>query len=466
MPFTMSRFHTLHQLWYGPDLAQVQGRRERRALILCSGAMLLMGLTWGGYFALLGNWPVAALDLLLLLGGLGSGLLLLRKQVHWAAVITFGTLISVICVIAWFFDVSTPQAPRTTHLYLLPLGLAAMMAFRESGAWLRYGVTALCLVAVGVLSVRYGTALPQYALPESVRAFGAWIQTGVALALLYGMLLVMQNDTVVRSILEEELRQALKQGQFQLYFQPQVDDRGVVVAAEALIRWLHPQRGLVLPGQFIEVAEHSGLMLPIGQWVLQKACEQLSAWATQPACKNLRLAVNISQVQFRQKDFVPQLENLIERYGIQPALLELEITESMVVQDMPDMIEKMAAIRARGVSFSLDDFGTGYSSLNHVKKLPLHQIKLDQSFVRDVLTDSTDASVARTLVALGHTLGLTVVAEGVESLEQYGFLLDCGCEYFQGFLFSPALPADEFALYVGKHVEALNSALVPFWVPA
>jgi EAL domain-containing protein (putative c-di-GMP-specific phosphodiesterase class I) len=454
MAFDTSVLQGVYQLWYGPDLVHIHGRRERRALMLGSLGMVVMGVFWGIYFSAVGNWPLVAMDLVLMLGGLIAGVLIWRKQVHRAAVVTFSILLTVVCVIAWVFDAPTPQSPRTTHLYLLPLSVAALMVFRDSGVWLRHGVSAACLVAVGILSVRYGSPLPQYALPESVRAVGVWVQTVAALCMLYGMLHVMQNDAAVRSVLEDELQQALEQHQFELHYQPQLDVQGQVIAAEALIRWQHPQRGLVFPGKFIEVAEQTGQILPIGQWVLQQACEQLCAWSQQPACSRLRLAVNISQLQFRQKDFVAQVLSLIDRYGIDASLLELEITESMLVQDLPDIIQKMGAIRARGVTFSLDDFGTGYSSLNHLKTLPLNQLKIDQSFVRDVLTDANDASIARTIVALGHNLGLTVIAEGVESEAQHAFLTACGCEFFQGYLFSHALPEAAFLAYVQACVGA------------
>ena len=178
---------------------------------------------------------------------------------------------------------------------------------------------------------------------------------------------------------------------------------------------------------------------------------QLQTWATVPTCRHLRLSVNISQLQFRQADFVAQVLGLIERYGIRAELLELEVTESMLVQDLDDIIQKMGALRAHGVSFALDDFGTGYSSLNHLKRLPLNQLKIDQSFVRDVLTNPNDASIARTVVTLGHDLGLTVIAEGVETRAQLAFLADCGCEFFQGYLFSRAVSAEAFLPFVQEH---------------
>lgn len=454
-------FQGMYQLWYGPDLVHIQRRRERRTLMVGSAATLLISLTWGMYFVSVRNWPLVACDLSMVLASLTAGVLIWRKQTHAAAVVAFTTLFFVIGLIAWFFDVSTPQSPRTTHLYLLPLSVAALMTFRESSVWLRHGVAIVFLASFAFLSMRYGAPLAPYALPEDVRAVGGWLQLGISLALFYGLLHVMQHDAVVRSELEEELQQALDRNEFELHYQPQLDSGGGVIAAEALIRWNHPQRGLVLPGKFIEVAEQTGLILPIGLWVLQQACRQLQIWSHEPGCRQLRLAVNISQLQFRQADFVPQVLRLIERYGIHAGLLELELTESMLVHDLPDIIEKMTALGNRGVTFSLDDFGTGYSSLNYLKRLPLNQLKIDQSFVRDVLTDANDASIARTVVALGHNLGLTVIAEGVESEEQYRFLAQAGCEFFQGFLFSHALPAPAFHAYVQDNAATRRADATP-----
>ena len=445
-PFAL--FQGIHQLWYGPDVVHVQGRRARRALMLASLAMLAIGTAWGAFFIAMGNWNLVAFDLVIVLAGGSTALLIWRNLVHSAAVVTFGVLFLVVVLIAWIFDAPTLHNPRVTHLYLLPLGVGALMAFRDSRIWLRHGVAALYLGAFGILSLGFGSPWPELALPEAVRATGGGIQVVAAMAMLYGMLHVMQNDAFARSALESELQQAVAHQQFELHYQPQLDSQGRVTAAEALVRWQHPERGLVLPGKFIELAEQTGLILPLGQWVMEQACGQLQAWATQPGYAHLRLAVNISQLQFRQKDFVAQVLGLIEQNGIQAGLLELEITESMLVEDLSDIIEKMGALRRSGVTFSLDDFGTGYSSLNHLKRLPLNQLKIDQSFVRDVLTDANDASIARTVVALGHNLGLTVIAEGVETAEQHAFLAACGCEFFQGFLFSPALPIAAFERYV------------------
>lgn len=441
----------ISQLWYSPDLVHIQGRRERRALMLCSLAMLVIGLVWGSYFAVVGNWLLAAMDLCMVASGAITAALIWRKQIRSAAVLVFTTLFLVIFLIAWVFDSPTPANPRTAHMYLLPLGAAALLTFRDASAWLRHGIAVGCMLAMLVLCVPFASPWPAYALPEDLRTVGTWVQPATALALLYLVLHVMQNDASMRSALEGELRQAVAHKQFVLHYQPQLDLLGRMIGAEALIRWQHPQRGLVYPGHFIDTAEQTGLMLPMGHWVLQQACAQLQAWSTEPACQHLRLSVNISQLQFRQSDFVPQVLGLIERYGIRAELLELEVTESMLVQDLDDIIQKMQALRARGVTFSLDDFGTGYSSLNHLKRLPLNQLKIDQSFVRDVLTNANDASIARTVVTLGHNLGLSVIAEGVETAEQQAFLAACGCEYFQGYLYSRPIPLEAFLTFAREN---------------
>ena len=219
-----------------------------------------------------------------------------------------------------------------------------------------------------------------------------------------------------------------------------VDD-GRVTGAEALVRWQHPERGMVSPAEFIPLAENTGLILPLGQWVLETACHQLARWAGHPQMDHLTIAVNVSAHQFRQPDFVQQVAAVLKKTGANPERLKLELTESMLVNDMQDVILKMNQLKARGVCFSLDDFGTGYSSLTHLKRLPLDQLKIDQSFVRDILTDTSDAMIARTIVALGHNLGLAVIAEGVETAAQRDFLAGLGCDAFQGYHFGRPEPA-------------------------
>ncbi|MBA3056936.1 MAG: EAL domain-containing protein [Gammaproteobacteria bacterium] len=260
----------------------------------------------------------------------------------------------------------------------------------------------------------------------------------------------MQSVVAARVDLEEDLRQGLLCQQFVLYYQPQVDHASRVTGVEALVRWQHPARGLVPPAEFIPLAEETKLILPLGLWVLQTACAQLGVWAGQPETAHLSMAVNISACQFHQGDFVEQVLAALDSYAFDASRLKLELTESLLLDDVQDVIAKMSALKGRGVSFSLDDFGTGYSSLAYLKRLPLDQLKIDQSFVRDVMLDANDAVIARTIVTLARSLGLGVIAEGVETEEQLLFLVSNNCHAFQGYLFSRPLPLADLEQYLSS----------------
>ena len=214
--------------------------------------------------------------------------------------------------------------------------------------------------------------------------------------------------------------------------------------AGALVRWQHPRRQMMLPALFIPLAEETGLMLPLGQWVLETACLQLVAWARVAATSHLTVAVNVSACQFRQNDFVEPVLQVIERTGADPNKLTLELTERLLVADLERTEQKMNCLKAKGISFALDDFGTGYSSLSYLKRLPLNQLKINKSFVQALLTDPSDAAIARTVLVLGHTLGLEVIAEDVETASPRDFLARIGCRAYQGYLFSHPVPAEQF----------------------
>lgn len=252
----------------------------------------------------------------------------------------------------------------------------------------------------------------------------------------------MQAAASARSALEGDIRRGLQRNEFLLHYQPVVNAAGDVLGAEALVRWMHPQRGMVSPGDFIALAEQTGLILPLGQRVMRLACEQLALWAAHPRTAGWSVAVNVSAREFRHPRFVQQVLETLGDCGARPDRLKLELTESLMLHDVEDSILKMQALRTVGVGFSLDDFGTGYSSLGYLKRLPLDQLKIDQSFVRDVLTDPNDAAIACTIVGLARSLGLEVVAEGVEAEGQRAFLLRTGCQQFQGYLFGRPGPAE------------------------
>jgi len=252
----------------------------------------------------------------------------------------------------------------------------------------------------------------------------------------------MQAAVSARVALEAALHEAVQSGQFVLHYQVQIGSAGQMIGAEALVRWQHPQRGLVSPAEFIPLAEETGLIMPLGCWVLESACRQLVTWSAQSDKAHLTLAVNVSPRQFHQPDFVEQVLAALERTGADPGKLKLELTESLLLDDVEDIIARMSALKAHGVGFSLDDFGTGYSSLAYLKRLPLDQLKIDQSFVRDLLTDPNDAAIAKTIVALAESLGLAVIAEGVETAAQRDCLAGLGCHAYQGYLFGRPGPAE------------------------
>jgi diguanylate cyclase (GGDEF)-like protein/PAS domain S-box-containing protein len=260
----------------------------------------------------------------------------------------------------------------------------------------------------------------------------------------------MQSAIIERATLEKELRLAITENEFVLHFQPQVVGDGRAMGAEVLVRWKHPVRGLVAPGDFIPLAEETGLIVPLGQWVLRAACEQLARWANNANTQHLTLAVNVSAHQFRRPDFVEQVLAALSSTGASATRLKLELTESLLVDNMPSVIEKMFILKAKGVGFSLDDFGTGYSSLAYLKRMPLDELKIDRSFVRDILSDHHDASIAKTIIALAQSLGLNVIAEGVEIEAQRDFLNAATCHAYQGYLFSKPLPVAGFERYARR----------------
>jgi diguanylate cyclase (GGDEF)-like protein len=266
---------------------------------------------------------------------------------------------------------------------------------------------------------------------------------------------VIQSTLNARNVLERELRLAIEHQQFKLHYQVQVDIQQRILGAEVLLRWEHPSRGLLAPGQFIEVCEQTSLIIPIGQWVLQAACRQLKLWQKHAQFRDLQLAVNVSAKQFHQHNFVSQVKRILLESGAKPSQLKLELTESSMLKNVEDTVAKMNELKLLGIRFSLDDFGTGHSSLLYLKRLPLDQIKIDQSFVRDISTGPNDAVIVKTIISMSDALGLNVIAEGVETVEQRDFLDNHGCHVFQGYLFGRPLALEEF------EAQLLNMTISP-----
>jgi diguanylate cyclase (GGDEF)-like protein len=259
----------------------------------------------------------------------------------------------------------------------------------------------------------------------------------------------MQATISARVQLEQDLRAALTQGQFALYYQPQFERKGGVVGAEVLIRWHHPVRGLVPPLEFIPLAEESDLIISIGYWVLRTACQQLALWQQDISTRDLHLSVNVSARQFRQHTFATQVAEVIRETGINAQLLKLELTESVVLDNMDDTIAKMTELKTTGVRFSMDDFGTGYSSLAYLTRLPMDQLKIDQSFVRNIGIQHSDGVIVQTIIGMARNLALEVIAEGVETPAQHEFLARHGCYLYQGYLFGKPTPLAGFEALLG-----------------
>lgn len=366
--------------------------RLRWLLWIGSALLCVLGLGRRAVFAAKGAWAIAAMALGMLAVGVTIAVLTQRKRTRAAFFLLVLSMFVLICAVSLILDVPTAQAPRSTHHFLLVLAITSLFFLREDTALLRYGVTGVSCVAFVVLASTQVGISSDYVLPEGVQIWGTWVNNFFSALGIYLIVHVMVSELTEHSLMELDLRKGIARGEFFLLFQPQVDSQGQVFGAEALLRWRHPKRGLVGPDEFIPVAEQTGLILPLGAWVLGTACLQLVDWSRKPAMQALTLSVNVSAQQIRRPDFVQQVQSVIERTGVCAQRLKLELTESSLVHDMDDIIEKMVQLKAMGVGFSFDDFGTGYSSLSYLKRLPLEQLKIDQSFVRDVLTDANDAA--------------------------------------------------------------------------
>ncbi len=257
----------------------------------------------------------------------------------------------------------------------------------------------------------------------------------------------LENAVMARVQMEADLRLALQNKQFLLHYQAQTDENGGIKGCEVLLRWQHPQRGFISPVDFIPVAEATRLILPIGEWVLAQACTQLAAWSREAELAHLTLSVNVSALQFLQHDFLDQVVSVLVLTGANPHRLKLELTESLLVANVEEIIVKMHLLKAQGIGLSLDDFGTGYSSLTYLKRMPLEQLKIDRSFVNDMLTSDNDASIVNTIISLSKNMGLSVIAEGVENEAQRDFLNQAGCPEYQGYFYSKPLPLDQFLAF-------------------
>lgn len=427
-----------------PSRASSLGARHLRRVTLlltaCGWLTVVTTLGWTLSLLHLASWQAALIPAPGVVAGLLAIWFARRGRPYVGGAIQCGALYAIVCLSSLYLDQTTAQMPRSTHLFLVPLATGMYMGLRGSPKLLRHTIVAFVFLTFVVLASTSWGVQPSHNLPDDLRIFGGKVNTVVAALAMYLAMHIMQADVEARNAYEADLREAIRSGQLVLHYQPQVDQDGKLLGAEALLRWPHPRRGMISPGEFIPLAEKSGLILPLGEWVIDTACKHLAELATQTDTAHLTISVNISVQQVRQPNFVVQAMAAIERHKVDPSRLKMELTESVFARDMDDLIGKMKALRQYGVSFSLDDFGTGYSSLSYLKRLPLDQLKIDQAFVRDLLTQPRDLAIAKTIIELGRSLNMAVMAEGVETREQHQILEGMGCRQFQGYLFGKPMP--------------------------
>lgn len=418
--------------------------RVRLLLAIGAVASMTLGGAWSLYYLWQAKWIMMLCNLSLVVLGLVVVVIMNTGRERWAAITMAHGLAVSVCLLC-LLDAPLPGVVRSIHMYFLPIAAGASLVFRKENIYLRILLPLWLLTCCLIFgSSDIGITTPSMVAAPEIRAIGAWINNFAALSILGVALIVMQSDITLRSGLYTDMREALAKGHFCLHYQPQVDAQGQIFGAEALLRWQHPERGLIPPGVFITAAEETGLILPIGNWVLKEACAQLVKWSDHPHLSHLSIAVNVSTSQLRQPDFVQEVQEIVTRSGANPGQIKLELTESMLANEVDDTIQKMRALQAFGMSWSLDDFGTGYSSLTYLKHLPFEQLKIDQSFVRDLLNNESDQAIVDTLVNLGKHLKMTLIAEGVETIEQLEYLHSKGCMKYQGYFFSKPLPVHAF----------------------
>jgi EAL domain-containing protein (putative c-di-GMP-specific phosphodiesterase class I) len=428
----------------GGSVTPVFDRRRTRMLRLCSTMILLTAIPWAAYlFRKDEVWP-AALEVYLIVTALAMLVLAHLRLLRLASLLfTFAGMLSV-CGLALTVDVPSPEVPRTIHLFFIPICIANVFLSQNESRSIRYGVPILILAMFCFLGLYPSNmGLTSFA-DEPARQVAAWINVSFTAIGVFAVLFVMLEEAKESRRFEADFARAIIEGDIQAYLQPQCLADGHIVGAEALMRWRHAERGFVPPGDFIPVAERSGLIIPAGQRVLEDVCKAMLRWQKSEALRDIAVSVNVSRVQLTPGTPVARLVDAVPASLASRGLIKFELTESMFVEDFDATCKLLEGIRARGIRISLDDFGTGFSSLSYLRRLPLDDLKLDQSFVRQLPADQTTEKIARSIVSLGHDLNLDVIAEGVENQAQLEALQNMGCTCFQGFLFSRPVTLQEF----------------------
>lgn len=421
-----------------------QSQRFWLAYSAASLAVAAMAFGWGVFFAFRQAWALVAVDVAVIAVALMSFLLAHRRQLSAALLFSQVSFLLIILVFCLIFDVPNLAAPRVTHLFLLVLALLGYINYQRERSRLQLAVIVSCLLAFVVFASTHAAAPFAQPIADEFRTFGTWVNAIIAVALLCGGIYVMQLKFALNFDQARDIKAALTNREFELFYQPQVDETGRTTGAEALLRRRRPGGGYISPADFIPAAEQAGLMPVIGDWVLNEACRTLAFWQQDEATRHLKLSVNVSVDQFMKADFVDTILARIAARELDATRLKLELTESMMATDVDVIVEKMRALRAAGITISLDDFGTGYSSLSHLRRLPIHEIKIDRSFVQEAPDSKRNRILLKSIFDIARMLEFSVVAEGIETKEQLLLLQSFGCTIFQGYYFGRPVPLAEF----------------------
>lgn len=417
------------------------GRHNRRVknLNIFGGVVTVcVAAIWSVAYIARGDALATVNVLLAVVAGFAMIWLALHNRLRAASIIMAHSLLFSV-LISCLAETADLGVPPSLHMNFLPVVAATYLVFHNDGPYLRAVLPVTGLALFLAFAVGLVPAVPWLAHQHAAGWIGLLANNLTGTVATSIVVVLMQANVNARRAMEGDIRRAIAKGEFHLHYQPQVDALGRMIGVEALLRWQDPARGNIPPKAFIPIAEETGLIIPIGEWVLRAACAQLREWASIPDKSSLTIAVNVSAAQFRQPDFVEQVKAILAISGAPPSALKLELTESALVDNLNTVTHKMRALRQVGISWSLDDFGTGYSSLSSLKHLPFDQVKIDRSFIQD-LPDTRSRAIIDTILRLGDSLGLTVIAEGVETEAQHDALRAAGCSCFQGYLFGRPVP--------------------------
>ena len=437
----------------------IEQHRNKLTFLLkvASIVLIVTAAVWAIFFVAIQDLLGVFTEIVLVLLGCLAYTQTKRLNTKIIAFVYLPVLFIVMCFICVCFDVPTAVTSRSNNHYFLPMALYAYVLYQDENPYLRISIP-LIMASAFLLFACTNVGFNLSSMTDDQRLIRVWITNSVALVMLYLAALIMQSDFKVRHTLELDLSNALLKNELKLYFQPQIEHGGRTIGAEALLRWRHASLGNISPCIFIPLAEKSDLILHLGRYALTSACHQLARWAKIDNTAHLTLSVNISVKQFQSHDFTQHLVSLIDETKIDAHKLQLEITESIFAHDLEDIMIKMTQLKAHGVRLSLDDFGTGYASLAYVKNLPLDELKIDKSFIKDVLSSVSAATITKMIISLAHELNIAIIAEGVETTEQQQFLVENGCHNFQGYLYSTPLPIHEFNSFVMAETRNLLQA--------